>query len=156
MSLDRFKKAQALAHGGYRDALTELTTGRKSTHWIWYIFPQLARLGHSSAAREYAIQNRAEAVAYLADPLLRSRLFEVTAVAANHLADGVPLVELMGSAIDAVKLVSSLTLFAALAGDCKSQDDEARAFVRDCEAILSCAERHGFARCAYTLQQIAV
>lgn len=156
MSLERFKKAQASSHGGYRDALDELTAGRKTSHWIWYIFPQLAGLGRSAAARDYAIRDRAEAIAYLEDPLLRERLFEITAVAAKHVESGVPLVDLMGSSIDALKLVSSLTLFSMVAASPKQNSDEFRAFVRNCESILDRAERQGMARCAFTRQQLSV
>ena len=70
MSLDRFHDAQASPSAGYDTALAEIRRGRKTSHWIWYIFPQLAGLGRSSTARAYAIRDLAEACEYLRDPLL--------------------------------------------------------------------------------------
>ena len=71
MSLARFHNAQA-GPFGYDMALAEIRRGRKTNHWIWYIFPQLAGLGRSAAARAYALHDLAEASAYLCDPLLRA------------------------------------------------------------------------------------
>ena len=73
MSLERFHQAQARKWGGYASALAEIRKGRKSGHWIWYVFPQLDGLGHSSTARSYALRDLDEACAYLRDPLLRMR-----------------------------------------------------------------------------------
>jgi len=108
--LDRFVTAQA---GSYAQALAELRRGRKASHWMWYVFPQLAGLGRSDAARFYAIRDLAEARAYLAHPLLGPRLIESTeaVVAAPDTAEAI-----LGT-IDALKLRSSLTLFAAAADD---------------------------------------
>ena len=109
-TLSRFVDAQATT---YDAALAELRAGAKRGHWMWWIFPQIAGLGRSDTARRYAVSSRAEAIAYLAHPLLGPRLIEAArAVAA---ADGSPET-IMGS-IDAVKLRSSMTLFAAVATD---------------------------------------
>ncbi len=69
MSLERFHEAQARRSAGYDTALAEIRRGRKTSHWIWYIFPQLAGLGRSSMAENYAIRDLAEACEYLRDPL---------------------------------------------------------------------------------------
>src|SRR5215207_4529996 len=111
MSLDRFVAAQ---DGVYAGALAELRAGRKRGHWIWFVFPQLAGLGRSSTAQHYAIADLAEARAYLAHSMLGPRLVEC----ARALADlpGHDPVAVLGS-VDALKLRSSMTLFAAAGGD---------------------------------------
>lgn len=108
--LQRFIEAQAVT---YPTALAELSRGRKTTHWMWFVFPQIAGLGHSMMARRYAVRSAEEARAYLAHPLLGPRLIEATraVTAAKGSADAI-----MGG-IDAIKLRSSLTLFAAVADD---------------------------------------
>ncbi|MEH3046034.1 DUF1810 domain-containing protein [Sphingomonas adhaesiva] len=106
MTLDRFVAAQATT---YDSALAELTAGRKRSHWMWFVFPQLAGLGHSATARHYAIHDLAEARAYLAHPLLGPRYRATAAALLPHRA--APPETIMG-AIDAMKLRSSLTLFA--------------------------------------------
>ena len=109
--LQRFVAAQ---EGTYPQALAELRRGRKTSHWMWFVFPQIAGLGHSAMARHYAIRDAAEARAYLAHPLLGVRLIEATrAVTA---APGSGASAIMGG-IDAIKLRSSLTLFAEVADD---------------------------------------
>jgi uncharacterized protein (DUF1810 family) len=108
--LQRFVDAQ---QGVYATALAELTRGHKATHWMWFVFPQIAGLGHSAMAQRYAIASADEARAYLAHPLLGPRLVEAT-VAVTGAAGTADTI--MGG-IDAVKLRSSLTLFAQVAGD---------------------------------------
>ncbi|VXC93811.1 DUF1810 domain-containing protein [Sphingomonas sp. 8AM] len=105
MDLDRFVAAQA-TH--YDSALAELTRGAKQSHWMWFIFPQIAGLGHSATARHYAIHDLAEARAYLAHPLLGPRYLGCVAAIDRH--RGRSAEAIMGG-IDAVKLRSSLTLF---------------------------------------------
>ena len=95
-------------------ALAELRAGRKRSHWMWFVFPQAAGLGHSSTAIFYAIASADEARAYLAHPLLGSRLREATAALLRHPNESAEAI--MGG-IDALKLRSSMTLFAALADD---------------------------------------
>jgi uncharacterized protein (DUF1810 family) len=96
-------------------AFRELQAGRKTSHWIWYVFPQLAGLGRSSTAVYYGLAGGEEAADYLCDRVLGERLVAAAAAVRTHLADGkaraVRLEELMGSQIDALKLVSCMTLF---------------------------------------------
>jgi len=107
--LRRFVDAQDQANT-YEHALGELRAGRKRSHWIWFVFPQIAGLGHSPMARTYAITSLAEAGAYLDHPVLGPRLLEC-ARALLAVTDG-SAVEILGE-VDAVKLRSSMTLFAA-------------------------------------------
>jgi len=113
MSLERFVQAQEKS---YAAALGELKAGRKTGHWIWWIFPQLRGLGTSEYSVFYGLADQAEAKAYLAHPVLGAHYRECVAVVHRHLCEGgvVPLT-LMGSEIDVVKLRSSLGLFGALA-----------------------------------------
>src|SRR5438132_347439 len=104
MSLKRFHEAQASRSAGYDTALSEIRRGRKTSHWIWYIFPQLDGLGRSSTARAYALRNLAEACAYLRDPLLRAHYEEIAGAVSEQLACGVSLEHLMGGTTDALKL----------------------------------------------------
>jgi len=103
--LDRFVRAQ---QGVYDGVLDELRAGRKVGHWIWFIFPQIAGLGHSSMSQLYAISSLDEARAYLAHPVLGPRLRECAAIVLTTTGRSAP--EILGS-IDAVKLRSSMTLF---------------------------------------------
>ena len=96
----------------YPAALREITAGRKSSHWIWFIFPQLALHGHSDAAIFYGLKSLPEAVLFLNDPVLGTRLIEITNAALIWLRTGkTNLNRLMGSSIDAQKLLSCATLF---------------------------------------------
>ena len=110
-ALERFVSAQD-ARGTYDAALAELRAGRKISHWMWFVFPQLAGLGLSEMSRRYAIASLDEARAYLAHPVLGPRLQEC-ARALLGLA-GRTATEILGP-VDAVKLRSSLTLFARAA-----------------------------------------
>jgi uncharacterized protein (DUF1810 family) len=105
--LDRFVQAQDRVLPAVR---RELAEGRKRTHWMWFVFPQLRGLGHSPTALHYGIASLAEAEAYLAHPLLGPRLEECTALV-NAVA-GRTLHEIFGSPDD-MKFHSSMTLFAA-------------------------------------------
>jgi uncharacterized protein (DUF1810 family) len=104
--LDRFLKAQ---EESFEIALEELRSGRKRSHWIWFIFPQLAGLGHSPTAQHYAIRSLGEAQAYLAHPILGARLHEC--LKALQLLETDDAQSVFGD-LDAMKLRSSLTLFA--------------------------------------------
>ncbi len=106
--LRRFTDAQDEG-GTYERALSELRAGRKTGHWMWFVFPQIAGLGRSPTAVAYAISSLAEAKAYLADPLLGPRLLACTRALAE--IDGMSASEILGE-IDAIKLRSSMTLFA--------------------------------------------
>jgi uncharacterized protein (DUF1810 family) len=105
--LGRFVAAQ---RGIYENALEELRRGAKRSHWIWFIFPQVAGLGSSTMAVRYAIKSRAEAKAYLSHPILGSRLLECTNALLR--VEGKTAEEVMGQPDD-LKLRSSMTLFAA-------------------------------------------
>jgi uncharacterized protein (DUF1810 family) len=155
MSLDRFYEAQADPIAGYDIALAEIRRGRKTGHWIWYIFPQLAGLGRSSMAQKYAIRNFAEACDYLRDPLLRARYEEITAAVQDQIAGGKLLDELMGSEIDALKLVSSLTLFRAAAQSPAADSVSTLSRGQLCDSLLQLIERHGYAPCEQTLRALA-
>jgi uncharacterized protein (DUF1810 family) len=109
--LERFVTAQG---GVYDGALRELRQGRKTGHWMWFIFPQLAGLGRSEMSRFYGIASLDEARAYVAHPLLGTRLREC---AAAILATGASSAEAVFGSIDAIKLRSSMTLFHRAAPD---------------------------------------
>ena len=109
--LDRFVTAQ---NGVYPGVVDELRRGRKTGHWIWFIFPQIAGLGRSDVSRFYSIASPDEARAYLAHPVLGARLIECTTIVA-----GIPdrtAIEIFGS-VDAMKFRSSMTLFHRVAPD---------------------------------------
>lgn len=108
MELERFVKAQ---YNTYETAFSEIRQGRKQTHWIWYIFPQLVGLGHSYNARYYGIRNRAEAEAYLAHPILGSRLRQISERLLT--VEERTAREILGD-LDAIKVRSSMTLFDAV------------------------------------------
>ena len=113
MSLDRFCKAQEKT---YADALAELKAGRKTGHWIWWVFPQMRGLGTSEYSVFYGIVDEAEALAYLRHPVLGARYRECVAVVHGHLCQGrVDQLTLMGSEVDVMKLRSSLKLFLSVA-----------------------------------------
>jgi uncharacterized protein (DUF1810 family) len=105
--LQRFVAAQE-AGGTYDHAVAELRGGRKTSHWMWFIFPQIAGLGYSQASRTYAITSLDEARAYLAHPVLGARLIECAT-----LLTGLPgrTAEQIFGEVDALKLCSSITLF---------------------------------------------
>jgi uncharacterized protein (DUF1810 family) len=105
--LERFVEAQE-AQGTYDQALRELRAGRKVSHWMWFVFPQLAGLGRSAMARTYALRDLDEARAYLAHPILGPRLLECTAAVAGH--PNRSALQIFG-AVDEMKLRSCLTLF---------------------------------------------
>ena len=154
MPLSRFHSAQARRSAGYDTALAEIRRGRKTSHWIWYIFPQLAGLGRSSTARAYAIRDLAEACEYLRDPLLRARYEEIAGAVSEQLARGRALEDLMGSRTDALKLVSSLTLFRAAAQSFAGEDMTFGSLAQLCDSILREAGTQGYAPCALTLARV--
>ncbi|HEY2076014.1 MAG TPA: DUF1810 domain-containing protein [Streptosporangiaceae bacterium] len=107
-NLGRFVAAQD-AGGTYERAVAELRQGRKTSHWMWFVFPQIAGLGHSPTSRLYAISSLEEARAYLAHPVLGPRLAECAEIVCG--VDGRSAEQIFGR-IDAQKLRSSATLFA--------------------------------------------
>lgn len=113
--IERFVEAQDAEDFGFADALMEIEYGRKRTHWIWYVFPQLLGLGRSWNAEFYGLEGRDEAEAYLAHPILGQRLREITNALLHHRDKTVR--QILGG-IDAMKVQSCMTLF-----DCISPDD---------------------------------
>ena len=132
--LQRFIEAQ---NDSYDQALKEIINGRKLTHWIWYIFPQMKGLGFSYNSEYYGITSLQEARDYLENELLRKRLFEITESLLMH--KGKDIESIMGD-IDAMKLKSSMTLFDAV------QPDDIFGEVLD--------EFYGGERCRITLEKI--
>ena len=109
--LDRFVRAQA---DDYDQALSELRHGKKRSHWMWYIFPQIEGLGQSPMSQRYSIKSAAEARAYLDHPMLGPRLRECAAVVNNIVGRSAP--QIFGSPDD-MKLRSCVTLFARVSDD---------------------------------------
>jgi uncharacterized protein (DUF1810 family) len=108
MDLERFVTAQD-SGGTYQRAVAELRKGQKISHWMWFIFPQIAGLGRSAMAQAYAITDLTEAKAYLEHPVLGRRLLECAEIVASH--RGLSAEQIFGG-IDSIKLRSSMTLFA--------------------------------------------
>jgi uncharacterized protein (DUF1810 family) len=154
MSLERFHEAQAGRSGGYDTALAEIRAGGKRSHWIWYIFPQIKGLGHSSTAQAYALRDLGEACAYLRDPILRARYEEIVATVNEQLNRGVGMEDLMGGQIDALKLVSSLTLFRAAAEQLAREDPVYASLAERLSALLEQTSGQGYPACDFTLARI--
>ena len=151
--LERFKSAQNSAGAGFDTALAEIRAGRKRSHWIWYVFPQLYGLGVSAMSQSFAIEGEEEAEDYLRDPMLRSRLIEITSAVAAQLRTGrVGLVDLMGSEIDAQKVVSSLTLFGPVARKLHGIDElpDLATLANLADEVLTVAASQGYPECAHT------
>lgn len=110
--LQRFILAQEINHA-YDKALEEIKAGRKQSHWIWYVFPQIVGLGYSSKSRYYGIISLEEAIEYLEDETLRNRLYEITNALMGQ--DG-SAEEILGG-IDAIKVRSCMTLFDLVSPD---------------------------------------
>ena len=104
-SIERFISAQ---ERDYATALQEVKNGRKQGHWIWYIFPQIAGLGASSTSQYYAIADMTEAKEYLANPILRAHLEEISTALLELSTDNA---ESVFGYLDAMKVRSSMTLF---------------------------------------------
>ena len=112
IDLQRFEEAQEL---DYEQALKEIRQGRKMSHWIWYIFPQIQGLGHSIMAERYAINSLEEAGAYINHPVLGARLIEISTALLRYAKDGFltkskTAEQILGN-IDALKVRSCMTLF---------------------------------------------
>ena len=121
-SLERFVEAQEKM---YSTAMKEIQTGKKRSHWMWYIFPQLRGLGRSSMAHIYGILGLEEARAYLEHPWLSGRLYELCVALLHHKDKSA--YEIFGD-IDAMKLKSSMTLFALTSEDYTIFDEVLDAF----------------------------
>ena len=122
VDLDRFVQAQNPIIGQVQG---ELRAGQKRTHWMWFVFPQIAGLGHSPTARHYAIASRAEAVAYMAHPVLGPRLLACTDLV--NAVQGRTAHQIFSSPDD-LKFRSCMTLFAATDGAAPFQAALARYF----------------------------
>ena len=120
--LERFLKAQEPV---FRAVLGELGQGRKQSHWMWFVFPQVAGLGFSAMSQRYAIGSRAEAKAYLAHPVLGPRLIECIRLVLA--VQGQTINAILGAPDDA-KFCSSMTLFGAVSGDAVFDEALARYF----------------------------
>ena len=143
---------------GFQSALSEIHAGGKRSHWIWYVFPQLFGMGHSVASRTYGLDGVEEAAEYLHDPLLRSRLLTIASAVAEQLAGKrVTLLHLMGSSIDASKLVSSMTLFQHVAKRLHDAEglDEYASLEGAAKTILARAATEGYPPCQFTLNTLA-
>jgi uncharacterized protein (DUF1810 family) len=153
MSLQRFHEAQAGGDSDYATALAEIRKGRKTSHWIWYVFPQLDGLGHSATARFYALRDFDEACAYVRDPLLRARYEEITAAVAERSASGGRIEDLMGGSTDTFKLVSSLTLFRAAASQLAEGEggSDFTRLAQLCDSVLHTTAAQGYAPCQFTI-----
>ncbi|MGY8705330.1 DUF1810 domain-containing protein [Bradyrhizobium sp. 18BD] len=137
--LNRFVQAQ---NPVYRDVQRELTRGRKQSHWMWFIFPQVAGLGFSAMSQRYAIGSRAEAEAYLAHPVLGPRLIECTKLVLA--VEGRTINAILGAPDDS-KFRSSMTLFDVVSNEPVFSEALARYFAGECDGatleILSKLER---------------
>ncbi|MGN6285094.1 MAG: DUF1810 domain-containing protein [Afipia sp.] len=120
--LQRFVDAQAPVYGRVVD---ELRNGRKQSHWMWFIFPQIAGLGHSAMAQRYAIASRDEAIAYLDHAVLGPRLRECTLLVNDW--PGRPIGQILGHPDD-LKFHSSMTLFAQVTAENREFADALKTF----------------------------
>ena len=156
--LERFKLAQESSQSGFQSALAEIRSGGKRGHWIWYVFPQLGGLGSSGPSQSFAIDGVEEAIEFLHDIELRRRLLTIAAAVAEQLRTrkATSLSALMGSDIDARKVVSSLTLFGQVARNLgAAEGSEAYdAIAGVAEDVLAVAASEGYPPCAYTLRRL--
>jgi uncharacterized protein (DUF1810 family) len=152
--LDRFRVAQGDPGTGFATALRELRAGHKTSHWVWYVFPQLAGLGRSSTARHFGLADASEAAAYLRDPVLGARLAEAVTAVRSHMKAPrpIPIEALMGSHVDALKLISCLTLFRHVAHMLVANEPRPdwTALATEAQAILDAASAQGLPPCRFT------
>ncbi|MBZ5556294.1 MAG: DUF1810 domain-containing protein [Acidobacteriia bacterium] len=156
MPVQRFLSAQNDSYSGFDAALGEIRAGRKTGHWIWYVFPQLSGLGGSAMAQRYGVDGVEEAVEYLRHPELCERLLTITAAVADQLRAGTSVERLMGSSIDALKLVSSMTLFANVARRLAVAEAQPAhgALARAADDVLAAAAAEGYPPCRFTIDQL--
>lgn len=150
--VERFTNAHANPTAGFDAAIGELQSGRKVGHWVWYIFPQLEGLGRSRAAQRFALSDTNEACAYVAHPLLGARLALAFETVDQHRGT---LHDLMADAVDAKKLVSSLTLFHAVCQLHLHEADKllaarALSITMASHRVLKKAAGEGLPKCAFT------
>ncbi|CEK11165.1 DUF1810 family protein [Legionella hackeliae] len=155
IDLSRFLDAQKL---NYERAHKEISSGKKATHWIWYIFPQLQSLGYSPSSKKYGILNLEEACAYLKNPILFDHYHDMVKLVAEKLSKNIDITTLMGWEADATKLASSLTLFHAAAEHLLMLTDDPSLklvnFENDCRQTLENIAKQGYIACEHTLQEI--
>jgi uncharacterized protein (DUF1810 family) len=133
----------------YPGALQEMKRGRKTGHWIWYILPQLSSLGTSRMAKFYGLKSFHEAAAYFNDPILGPRLVEICGFILNHLKTGVHIDRLMGSSVDAVKLLTCSTLFEYVTRS--TQHANLFLQLRECCELALTPNRHTISFCDVSL-----
>lgn len=151
--LDRYHKAQNDNTYGYAHAFSEIQEGRKRSHWIWYIFPQLEILGKSPSAKLYGIKDFNEACDYLKDPVLFKRYFELIKLTEEKLKS-IPLSHLMGGFPDDRKFISSLTLFQATSNYLNSKEKDSQnkyhELYETCNRVFKQIARQGYSPCQQT------
>lgn len=148
---DKFYQAQAKQ---YDNAKSELSTGSKKTHWIWFIFPQLKVLGYSQTAKYYGIQDIHEACEYLKDTKLYNHYYEILSIAHNQLSQSIPLFKLMGGHPDDYKFISSLTLFHQASQRLIGEDIKYHRLNQLCQDVFDIVERQGYGPCQTTLAEV--
>ncbi len=152
--LARFNDAQKT---DYAQARKEITNGRKTSHWIWYIFPQLKELGYSDNAKYYGIVDFKEACNYLLDPELFAHYHEMATLVEQNLSKNPSsqVAHLMGGDVDAGKLVSSLTLFRGAAAFLETHPGNSqhdfKALKDCCDHIFTIIAKQGYSPCPTTL-----
>ncbi|KTD09077.1 hypothetical protein Lgra_2312 [Legionella gratiana] len=152
--IQRFIEAQQGKdlYPAYKNAYAEIKTGKKQSHWIWYIFPQLGTLGYSSTAKYFGITDLNEACEFLQNKALFKNYYEITHLVLQQL-EKTPISTLMGGTVDAQKLVSSLTLFREAASFLISQGNTTHDFIRliaCCDQIFIKIASQGYFPCEQT------
>ncbi len=153
--IQRFIKAQQgnTSSPSYAQAYGEIKSGRKKDHWIWYIFPQLEALGHSSTAKYYGIVDLKETCDYLKNPKLFKNYLEISQLVLQQLKNKIPIRTLMNGDTDARKLTSSLTLFREASSFLLSQGNTTQDFaklVTCCDEIFNKIAQQGYSPCERT------
>ncbi|CAM2955214.1 Uncharacterized conserved protein [Legionella steigerwaltii] len=159
-TIQRFIKAQQgqEMYTSFLQAYNELKAGRKQSHWIWYIFPQLKLIGFSSTAQYFGIVDFKEACDYLQNEELFQNYYAIAKLVEQQIKRKIPVETLMSGQIDAKKLVSSLTLFRASASFLLHQGDNSQDFaalVNCCDQILVETSKQGYVPCTLTLEFLA-
>ena len=153
--LSRFEAAQ---QNGYEQALREIREGRKRSHWIWYIFPQLQGLGSSGMCRKYGVYGVEEAKKYLKNERLNGRLVEISEEVKGQMEKGRDVEVLMGSRIDALKLCSCMTLFREAAGELVKEEEGGRERFEKEEklfgGVLERTSEMGYSKCNRTVNML--
>ncbi|KTD64909.1 hypothetical protein Lsan_0902 [Legionella santicrucis] len=152
--IQRFIEAQQGKdfYPSYQSAYGEIKAGKKQSHWIWYIFPQLVTLGYSSTAKYFGIADLNEACKFIQNKELFKNYYEMTHLVLQQLAK-TPITILMGGALDAQKLTSSLTLFRETAAFLLSQGTKTQDFkklIECCDQIFIKISNQGYFPCEQT------